>query len=282
MKLLSFIIGNTTYPGIEIDNRLYTLAPSITAFDALFFATNGIERIKKLIETKKLILVDQPYHVTSPICCPSKIICVGMNYKAHIDETQWKAPDYPVFFLKSPTALCGPYDPILIPQECTKVDWEVELSVVISRKARRVKRTEAMDYVAGYMLFNDVSERMYQLERGSQWTQGKSFDHFAPTGPYLVTPDEIPNPHVLQLWTKVNGKLMQDSNTSNMIFDIPYLIEYISHVMTLLPGDIISTGTPAGVAMGRPDKPYLKPGDIVEQGIEGLGTARQECVTLID
>lgn len=280
MKLLSFIIGNTVYPGIEINNQLYSLAPHITAFDSDFFAKNGLERIRKIINAGKLIPVDEPYKITYPVNTPSKIICIGMNYKAHIDETQWKAPKYPILFLKSTTALCGPFDPIIIPQECKKVDWEVELAFVIGKTAQRVNQEHAMEYIAGYTILNDVSERMFQLERGSQWTQGKSFDHFAPTGPYLVTCDEITDPHNLQLWTKVNGEIMQHGNSRDLIFDIPYLVEYISHVMTLLPGDIISTGTPAGVAMGRSNQPYLQPGDIVEQGIDGLGTSRQECIAL--
>ena len=200
---------------------------------------------------------------------------MGLNYAKHALESKMERPEEPVLFFKSTTAITGPFDPIVIPPGSTKTDWEVELAVVIGKKASYVSEAQAMDHVAGYVLHNDVSEREYQLERGGQWVKGKSCDTFAPIGPYLVTADEIADPHALDLWLKVNGELMQSSNTSDLIFNIPTLVSYISHFMTLLPGDIISTGTPAGVGLGFDPPRYLKKGDVVELGIEGLGSAKQ-------
>ena len=200
---------------------------------------------------------------------------MGLNYAKHALESKMERPKEPVLFFKSTTAITGPFDPIVIPPGSTKTDWEVELAVVIGKKASYVSEAQAMDHVAGYVLHNDVSEREYQLERGGQWVKGKSCDTFAPIGPYLVTAEEISDPHALDLWLKVNGELMQSSNTSDLIFNIPTLVSYISHFMTLLPGDIISTGTPAGVGLGFDPPRYLKKGDVVELGIEGLGSAKQ-------
>jgi 2-keto-4-pentenoate hydratase/2-oxohepta-3-ene-1,7-dioic acid hydratase in catechol pathway len=187
-------------------------------------------------------------------------------------------PEVPILFMKATSSLCGPFDPIIIPKNSEKTDWEVELAVVIGKKASYVNKEEAMDYVAGYALHNDVSERDFQLHHGGQWMKGKSADHFAPLGPYLVTKDEIPNPHNLTLWLTVNGQPMQDSNTSDLVFDIPTLVSYISQYMTLLPGDVISTGTPSGVGLGLKPPRYLAAGDVVELGIDGLGTAKQVAV----
>ncbi|MGL5683062.1 MAG: fumarylacetoacetate hydrolase family protein [Marinifilaceae bacterium] len=280
MKLVTYIQNDIAFPGVIIGDVLLSLHPHIDAINPTFFHNQGIDVVHELLKVGALQPVTGGYQLSYPVRNPSKMVCIGFNYKKHIVETNWEAPKYPVFFLKATTALTGAYDNIIIAPECEKVDWEVELSFVIGKTARRVAKENAMEYVAGYAIFNDVSERMFQLERGSQWTPGKSFDTFAPMGPYLVTADEISNPHNLALWTRVNGKIMQEGNTTDLIFKIPELIEYISHVTTLLPGDIISTGTPSGVAMGRDDKPFLKPGDVVEQGIEGLGTTKQICVAL--
>jgi 2-keto-4-pentenoate hydratase/2-oxohepta-3-ene-1,7-dioic acid hydratase in catechol pathway len=211
-----------------------------------------------------------------PIARPSKIICIGLNFRNHALESKMAIPTEPIIFLKSTTAITGPNDSIQIPRGSQKTDWEVELAVVIGKKAKYVEEADALDFVAGYMLHNDVSERAFQLERGGQWVKGKSCDTFAPIGPWLVTKEEIANPNNLHMWLKLNGELLQDESTSDMIFHVPYLVSYISQFMTLLPGDIISTGTPSGVglALGR----YLRPGDVIELGIEGLGTARQEVV----
>jgi 2-keto-4-pentenoate hydratase/2-oxohepta-3-ene-1,7-dioic acid hydratase in catechol pathway len=211
----------------------------------------------------------------SPVSRPSKIVCVGLNYADHAKETNAAVPTEPVIFLKATSSLCGPFDDIVIPKNSEKTDWEVELAVVIGKKASYVDEPDAMNYVAGYCLHNDVSERNFQLERNGTWDKGKGCDTFAPLGPWLVTKDEIKDVNDLRLWLTVNGKTMQNGTTSNLIFKIPFLVSYVSQFMSLLPGDIISTGTPAGVGLGMKPNVYLKAGDIVELGIDGLGKARQ-------
>jgi 2-keto-4-pentenoate hydratase/2-oxohepta-3-ene-1,7-dioic acid hydratase in catechol pathway len=202
-------------------------------------------------------------------------VCIGLNYVDHARETGATPPPEPVIFLKSTTALCGPNDDIIIPRNSVKTDWEVELAVVMGAKASYVTEAEALDYVAGYCLHNDVSEREFQIERSGTWDKGKGCDTFAPLGPWLATSGEMGDIHQLRLWLTVNGRPMQDGTTANLIFHIPYLIAYTSQFMTLLPGDVISTGTPAGVGLGMKPNVYLKPGDVVELGIDRLGTARQ-------
>lgn len=214
---------------------------------------------------------------------PSKIICVGLNYAKHAKESNMEVPKEPVLFFKSTTAICGPNDPVIIPKHAEKTDWEVELAVVIGKKTSYVSYEEAMQQVAGYCVHNDYSERAFQLERGGQWVKGKSCDHFAPLGPYLVTKEEVKDPHHLHLWLDINGKRMQDSSTADLIFNIPFIVSYISQFMTLLPGDIISTGTPEGVGMGQKPTPvYLKAGDDIRLGIEGLGEQHQIAVAHAD
>lgn len=210
---------------------------------------------------------------------PSKIVCVGLNYAMHAEESGMDIPEEPILFFKASSAIVGPYDSIVIPKGSKKTDWEVELAVIIGKKASYVSEIDAMNHVFGYVLHNDVSERAYQLERSGQWVKGKSCDSFAPVGPFIATSDEIKDPNNLDLWLKLNGEVMQKSNTSDFIFNIQYVVSYISQFMTLLPGDIISTGTPFGVGMGLTPPRYLKEGDIVELGIEGLGTSKQRCVT---
>ena len=214
-----------------------------------------------------------------PVANPSKIICIGLNYAKHARETNAPIPKEPIIFMKATTAITGPDDVIMIPKDSVKTDWEVELAFVIGKKANYVSEEEAMDYVAGYCLHNDVSEREFQLERGGTWDKGKGCDTFAPIGPWMVTKDEITDPHKLRLWLTVNGQMMQDGNTDDLIFNIPQMLSYISRFMTLLPGDIVSTGTPAGVGLGFNPPVYLKPGDVVELGIDGLGTSQQKVVT---
>jgi 2-keto-4-pentenoate hydratase/2-oxohepta-3-ene-1,7-dioic acid hydratase in catechol pathway len=210
---------------------------------------------------------------------PSKIVCIGLNYVDHCEETNAPIPDEPIIFFKSTTALCGPDDNLVIPKDSQKTDWEVELAFVIGKKASYVSEADAMDHVAGYCLLNDYSERAYQLERGGQWTKGKGCDTFAPLGPVLVTPDEVADINNLSMWLTVNGKKYQNSNTSNLIFKIPFLVHYLSQFMTLLPGDVISTGTPPGVGLGiKPEPVYVKAGDVIELGIEGLGSSKQLAV----
>lgn len=278
MKLIRFGPQGAEKPGIETaDGRRYDVSAFCSDYDQAFFAGEGPSRLAKWAASQGAALpaLAGDERLGPPIANPSKIICVGLNYAKHALESKMERPKEPVLFFKSTTAITGPFDPIVIPPGSTKTDWEVELAVVIGKKASYVSEAEAMDHVAGYVLHNDVSEREYQLERGGQWVKGKSCDTFAPIGPYLVTAEEIADPHALDLWLKVNGELMQSSNTSDLIFNIPTLVSYISHFMTLLPGDIISTGTPAGVGLGFDPPRYLKKGDVVELGIEGLGSAKQ-------
>ena len=211
----------------------------------------------------------------SPVARPSKIVCIGLNYANHAKETGAALPAEPVVFMKATSALVGPFDEVTIPKNSVKTDWEVELAFVIGKKASYVSEEEAMDYVAGYCLHNDVSEREFQLERNGTWDKGKGCDTFAPIGPFMATKDEISNPDNLRLWLKLNGKMMQDGNTSDFIFRIPFLVSYLSQFMSLLPGDIISTGTPSGVGLGMNPPLYVKDGDVIELGIDGLGTSKQ-------
>jgi 2,4-diketo-3-deoxy-L-fuconate hydrolase len=211
-----------------------------------------------------------------PVANPSKIVCIGLNYSDHAKETGAEIPKEPIIFFKSTTALIGPNDDVIIPKNSKKTDWEVELAFIVGKKASYVELEDALNHVAGYVLHNDYSEREFQIERGGQWVKGKSCDTFAPVGPFIATADEIGDVNNLPMWLTVNGKKMQDGNTSTMIFDVPFLVHYISQFMTLLPGDIVTTGTPPGVALGmKPVQVYLKPGDVVELGIEGLGSSKQ-------
>lgn len=246
-----------------------------------FFETNGIETLAAWISTNgdSCSEIAGEINYLSCIGRPSKIICVGLNYAKHAKESGMDVPKEPVLFFKSTSALVGPNHPVIIPKGSLKTDWEVELAVVIGKKASYVNEEDAMEYIAGYCLHNDYSERAFQLERGGQWVKGKSCDSFAPMGPYLVTRDEVADPHQLHLWLDVNGKRMQDSSTSDLIFNIPHLVSYISQFMTLLPGDVISTGTPEGVGLGQKPEPwYLKAGDTIHLGIEGLGEQHQIAI----
>jgi 2-keto-4-pentenoate hydratase/2-oxohepta-3-ene-1,7-dioic acid hydratase in catechol pathway len=206
-----------------------------------------------------------------------KFICIGLNYSDHAAETGAKVPPEPIIFMKATSAICGPNDPILIPRTSEKTDWEVELGVVIGKPAKYVSEAEALNHVAGYCVINDVSERAFQTERSGQWTKGKSCDNFGHTGPWLVTPDEVPDPQNLGMWLTVNGEKVQNGSTSTMVYGVAFLVSYLSQFFTLHPGDIISTGTPPGVGMGMKPPRYLKAGDVVELGIEGLGQQKQTC-----
>ncbi|MFM2232149.1 MAG: hypothetical protein RJB31_850 [Bacteroidota bacterium] len=246
-----------------------------------FFETNGIEKLAAWISAhgESCSEIAGEINYLSCVGRPSKIICVGLNYAKHARESGMDVPKEPVLFFKSTSALVGPNHPVIIPKGSLKTDWEVELAVVIGKKASYVNEEDAMEYIAGYCLHNDYSERAFQLERGGQWVKGKSCDSFAPMGPYLVTRDEVADPHQLHLWLDVNGKRMQDSSTSDLIFNIPHLVSYISQFMTLLPGDVISTGTPEGVGLGQKPEPwYLKAGDKIHLGIEGLGEQHQIAI----
>ncbi len=276
MKLIRYGDIGKEKPGIILNDAWYDVSEYFHDYDENFFEKDGLIKLQTLITEKSLKEVSRDNRLGPPIARPSKIICIGLNYSDHATESKMQLPPEPVIFFKATTAICGPNDNLIIPKNSTKTDWEVELAVVIGKKSSYVEEAIAMNYVAGYVLHNDYSEREFQLERSGQWVKGKSCDTFAPLGPYLATQDEITDINDMRLWLTVNGKMMQDGNTKNLVYKIPYLISYLSHFMTLLPGDIISTGTPAGVGLGqKPEPVYIKPGDVIELGIHGLGSSRQ-------
>ena len=278
MKLIRFGRPGEEQPGLALDDERRVDVSAFGAdYDEAFFASDGLARLASWLDEHQGTLPDLPPDVRlgPPIARPSKIVCIGLNFADHAREAGAEPPKEPVIFFKATSALAGPNDDVVIPKNSEKTDWEVELGVVISKKASYVEEADAMDHVAGYVLHNDYSERTFQIERGGQWVKGKSADTFAPLGPYLVTKDEIPDVHRLHMWLKVNGETVQDGTTADMIFGIPALVSYLSQYMTLLPGDVISTGTPAGVGLGMKPPQYLKVGDVVELGIDGLGTSRQ-------
>jgi 2,4-diketo-3-deoxy-L-fuconate hydrolase len=277
MKLIRHGSINKEKTGIVLGDTYYDTSAFIEDYNERFFETGGLERLTAFVEknTGALPVLPADTRLGSPVARPSKIVCIGLNYVDHARETGATPPPEPVIFLKSTTALVGPNDDIVIPRNSKKTDWEVELAVVIGKRASYVPEQDALSYVAGYCLHNDVSEREFQLERSGTWDKGKGCDSFAPMGPWLATPDEMGDVHNLRLWLTVNGKKMQDGTTANFIFNIPFLIAYTSQFMTLLPGDIISTGTPAGVGLGMNPNVYLQPGDVVELGIDKLGQSRQ-------
>ena len=278
MKLIRFGPPGRERPGLILpDGRRIDASGCADDYDEAFFGSDGLERLARWLahDGAAAPVVPDDVRLGPPICRPSKIVCVGLNYRDHARESGMAIPDEPVLFFKATSAIVGPNDDVIIPKNGAKVDWEVELAVVIGRGAAYVERERALEHVAGYVLHNDYSERAFQLERGGQWVKGKSCDTFAPLGPFLATPDEIPDVHDLPLWLKLNGETKQCGSTRDLIFDVPTLVSYISQFMTLLPGDMISTGTPAGVGLGQRPPRYLVAGDEVELGIEGLGTARQ-------
>jgi 2,4-diketo-3-deoxy-L-fuconate hydrolase len=280
MKLIRFGQEGNEKPGIIVNDIWYDVSGIVTDYNEAFFANNDIKKLQDALAAGTLFpVVDPTTRLGSVVARPSKIICIGLNYVDHCLETNAPIPTEPVLFFKSTTALCGPNDNVVIPKNSVKTDWEVELAFVIGKKASYVEETDALDYVAGYCLHNDYSEREFQLERGGQWAKGKGCDTFAPLGPFLATPDEIGDVNNLKMWLTVNGKTYQNSNTLNLVFKIPFLVHYLSQFMTLLPGDVISTGTPPGVGLGiKPEPVYVKAGDVIELGIEGLGTSKQTAV----
>ncbi len=280
MKLFRFGETGKEKPGIFLNTKMLDVSAFGEDYGEDFFESDGLARLETWVNKNytSLPLVKEGTRIGSCIQRPSKIICVGLNYTKHALESKMPLPPEPIIFFKSTTALVGPNDNLIIPKNSTKTDWEVELAFVIGKKASYVEEKDALDYVAGFCLHNDYSEREFQLERNGQWVKGKSCDTFAPMGPYLVTKEEVGNYNSLHMWLKVNGKMMQDNNTDDMIFEIPFLVSYISQFMTLLPGDVISTGTPAGVGLGFNPPIYLKRGDVVELGIEGLGEQRQVAI----
>lgn len=281
MKLIRFGEPGKEKPGILLKDGSRLDASGLGSdYGEAFFAGGGLNQLDSWLQKNAASAprVASSVRLGPVVARPSKIICIGLNYRDHAAETKAEPPKEPVLFFKATTSLVGPNDDLVRPKDSTKVDWEVELAVVIGKKASYVAKENALDFVAGYALHNDYSERNFQLERGGQWVKGKSADTFAPLGPFLATPDEVPNVGNVKMWLKVNGESRQNGSTSNMIFDVATLVSYVSHFMTLLPGDVISTGTPAGVGMGMKPPVFLQAGDVVELGIEGLGESRQKVV----
>ncbi|MDE2240061.1 MAG: fumarylacetoacetate hydrolase family protein [Rhodospirillales bacterium] len=279
MKLLRYgDEGQEKWGVLDAEGAVRTLDDALQHVTGDVLTEGWLAQLQKL-GPAKLPLLKAAHRIGPPIPRPLNFVCVGLNYADHAAETGGKIPKEPILFLKSLSAFCGPYDDIIIPPGSRKTDWEVELAVVMSAKASHISEADALDYIAGYTIVNDVSEREYQIERSGRWTKGKSADHFGPVGPWLVTKDEVPDPQNLRLFCEVDGKMMQDGTTANMIFGVQMLVAYVSQFITLYPGDIIATGTPAGVGMGRKPEPvYLRPGQNLRLGVEGLGEQRAKTV----
>lgn len=282
MKLIRFGKPGNEKPGIQLDKgQKIDVSAFGLDYDEVFFGFEGPKKLREWLSLNQenCPKISENIRLGPPICRPSKIVCVGLNYAKHAQESGMEVPSEPVLFFKASSAIIGPNDDVILPRNSKKSDWEVELAIVIGAKASYVEEENAMNHIAGYVLHNDISEREFQLERSGQWVKGKSSDTFAPFGPYIATTEEIKDPHNLNMWLKLNGKTMQDSNTSDLIFGIPKLVSYISEFMTLLPGDIISTGTPFGVGLGLDPQIFLKEGDEMELGIDGLGVSKQKVIT---
>jgi 2,4-diketo-3-deoxy-L-fuconate hydrolase len=281
MKLIRFGEPGNESPGLIMEDASRLDVSAFTRdYDEALFSNDGLSRLNHWLRENAASAprIAQSVRLGSPISRPSKIVCIGLNFRDHARESKMEIPEEPVIFFKASSSLVGPNDDLVMPKNARKVDWEVELAVVMGKKCNYIEPEQALEHVAGYVLHNDYSERVFQLERGGQWVKGKSADTFAPLGPFLATRDEIPDTSKLGMWLKVNGEFRQRSSTAEMIFDVPTLISYVSQFMTLLPGDIISTGTPAGVGLGMKPQQYLQVGDIVELGIDRLGVSRQNVV----
>jgi 2-keto-4-pentenoate hydratase/2-oxohepta-3-ene-1,7-dioic acid hydratase in catechol pathway len=285
MKLIRLGEAGKEKPGVLLrDGARVDVSNIVSDYDEHFFDEGGLDVLRQWLDRNESTAprASSSMRLGPPICRPSKIICIGVNYRDHATESGAEVPREPVVFMKATSSLVGPNDPVVIPKNAKKLDWEVELAVVIGKKAAYITKEQALEFVAGYALHNDYSERSFQLERGGQWVKGKSADTFAPIGPFLATRDEVPDTGCLGMWLKVNNEFRQNSNTTKMIFDVPTVVSYVSEFMTLLPGDVISTGTPAGVGLGAYPPQYLKPGDVVDLGIEGLGESQQRVVAWKD
>lgn len=279
MKLLRYLAGDQIKPGIlDKAGAIRDLSAIVLDIDGDTITPEGLAEIA-MIDPESLPRVVGTPVLAPPVASPSKVICIGLNYSDHAAEVGAQPPAEPIIFMKAPTAYTAPNGPVIKPPHSTKLDWEVELCVYIGSRASHVSEADALDHVAGYAVGNDVSEREFQTERpGGQWTKGKSPDTFAPIGPWLVTKDEVPNPEKLNIWLKVNGETMQNGSTDKLIFGIRKIVSFVSEYMTLLPGDVIMTGTPPGVGAGMKPPRFLNPGDMLELGVEGLGEQRQEIV----
>ena len=280
MKIVRFGEPGQEKPGIiDSDNNIRDLSGEVTDITGEFLEAGGLSKLAQL-DINSLPIASGSPRLGIPVAEVPKIICIGLNYSDHAKESNMPIPTEPVVFMKAISALSGPNDDVILPKGSTKGDWEVELAVVIGKETKNVSEEQAMEYVAGYTICNDVSEREWQLEHGSQWSKGKSFDTFAPVGPWLVTPDDVSDPHNLAMWLDLNGKRMQTGNTNTMIFRIEKLISYLSYFVTLQPGDIISTGTPPGVGMGiKPEPVFLSVNDVMRLGIDGLGEQKQTVIS---
>jgi 2-keto-4-pentenoate hydratase/2-oxohepta-3-ene-1,7-dioic acid hydratase in catechol pathway len=277
MKLLSHGPRGSEKPGIlHSDGTIRDLSGVVSDIAGDVLSDAGLADLRNL-DLSSMPLVSKETRLGTCVAGTGKFICIGLNYADHAAESGLNVPPEPVIFMKATSAICGPTDPIIIPRTSTKTDWEVELGVIIGTRAKYVSESNALNHVAGYAVINDVSERAFQTERSGQWTKGKSCDNFGQTGPWLVTRDEVPDPQNLAVWLTVNGDPMQNGSTKTMVYGVAHIVSYLSQFMTLYPGDIISTGTPPGVGMGKKPPHYLKPGDVVELGIAGLGQQRQVC-----
>lgn len=281
MKLIRHGQPGQEKPGLQLDaegdHRIDASAFG-QDFDEAFFADpTNLDRLKEWASANadSAPRLDSDVRLAAPVSRPGKIVCIGLNFSDHAEETGMEVPPEPIIFFKATTALCGPNDNLVIPRNSEKCDWEVELAFVIGKKASYVEKENALDHVAGYVLHNDYSERAFQIERAGQWVKGKSCDTFAPLGPFIATQDEIGDINNLRMWLTVNGESKQDGSTSTMVFDIPTVVSYLSQFMTLAPGDIVTTGTPPGVGMGMDPQQWIQPGDVIELGIDGLGSSKQ-------
>ncbi|MEN9360261.1 MAG: hypothetical protein RL095_1796 [Verrucomicrobiota bacterium] len=280
MKLIRFGKAGAEKCGVIHQGQRLDVSAFASNYDEAFFADGGIKKLATWLKKNAAScpVVPERTRLGSCVARPSKIICIGLNYRKHALETNAPIPKEPIVFFKATSALTGPNDGLTIPKNSVKSDWEVELAIVIGKKTQYVSEKDALSHVAGYCVHNDYSEREWQIERGGQWVKGKSADTFAPIGPWLVTADEVKDPQNLLLWLEVNGERVQNSNTSDMIFNCAHIVSYLSQFMTLLPGDVITTGTPEGVGLGfKPVPRFIKPGDVIELGIEGLGTQKQKA-----
>ena len=282
MKLIRYGEAGQERPAVLISPAEYLPLESIKDFNEEFFASGQLAKLPSIVESMlssgKQLQPLSNVRLGAPVARPHQIICIGLNYADHAAETGAEIPSEPIMFTKSPNTLVGPNDTVLIPRGSIKTDWEVELGIVIGTRCRYLAtEEEALEHIAGYMVCNDVSEREFQIERQGQWSKGKSSETFNPAGPWLVTKDEIPDPNALSMFLRVNGQIMQDSSTSQMVYTPGFLVHYLSQFMVLEPGDIINTGTPPGVGMGQKPPVYLQPGDVMELGIEGLGAQRQSA-----
>ena len=278
MKLLRYGPAGQEKPGLlDRDGKIRDLSGAVRDIDGEALSPTSLDRLRRL-DPATLPLVSGTPRLGPCVGSVSKIVAIGLNYRLHAQEAGAAIPSEPIFFMKATSSICGPSDDVVIPKNSQKTDYEVELAIIIGSLARHVAKADARKHVAGYCVVNDVSEREFQIERGGQWTKGKSADTFCPTGPWLVTADEIPDPGKLALWTEVNGERRQNSNTADLIFDVDEIVSYVSQFMTLLPGDVIPTGTPSGVGMGFKPPKFLKPGDRVRLSVEGLGEQNQVLV----